>query len=320
MENLKTEITSGFEIIPKNILKSKYSYICKTSEGTKVIQKINATEKEILDSHNIKEALKKNGYPIYDRFYISTQGVPFFEFDGEKYVMMDFKDFKDSDFSDGKDVISTIKATALFHKCSKKLNYEVEKNFDVLNLYNKQLAKFKLIKKNISAKSNFSEFDFIFIKNYDYFYEKAINSINKLEEIIGKEKNNGSLFTLCHNNIKEETAVKPKNGITSLICFENISKGLFISDFSDVINRYLRKYTPPVLNFETILENYFKINHLSDKDVKVLQAMLEFPAKYIKTCCDFYSKGLPFVPNSVVNHLKSIIIKKNIYENYTKSI
>ena len=124
---------------------------------------------------------------------------------------------------------------------------------------------------------------------------------------------------MCHNNIKEETAVK-FNGKMSLISFENVSKGLFISDFSDIINRYVRKHTPPALNFEVILETYFKINPLSDTEIKILQAILKFPAKYIKICCDFYSKGMPFVPNSIINHLKCIISQKNIYENYTKCL
>ena len=109
-----------------------------------------------------------------------------------------------------------------------------------MNIYEKQLANFKNIKKNISSKGSFSEFDVIFIKNYDYFLKKASNAMSLLKDLFKNPECSRNFELLCHNNIKEETAVK-YNGTTSLISFENISKGLFISDFSDIINRYVRK-------------------------------------------------------------------------------
>lgn len=317
MENLKQEIFSGFEIVPKTIVKSKHRYICRTSDGVKVIQKTTAKDNDILVGEIIKNGLQENDYPVYDKFYISTQGTPFFLFDNEKYVMTDYLETLDSDFSNGRDVIDVIKATALFHRLSKNIDVEINKNIDVLNIYKKQLANFKNVKKCISSKSSFSEFDIIFIKNYDYFYKKATNALDTLRELFENDSFKKYSQILCHNNIKEETAVKYHNK-TSLISFENASKGLFISDFSDIINRYIRKHNPPVINFNVILETYFKINPLSDNGIKILQAILKFPAKYIKICCDFHSKGMPFVPNSVVNHLKCIISQKNIFENYAK--
>ena len=319
MENLKTEVTKGFEIIPKNIIKSKHSYICRTDNGKKVIQKVNASENSIICADFVKKQLIEKGYPIFDNYYFSVQGTPFFEYENEKYIMMDFIEFTDSDFSNNDDVKKVIQATALFHKLSKEIHTEVEAKTNILNIYKKQLANFKNIKKNISSKSSFSELDVIFIKNYDYFFKKAVNALDTLEELLDNSQYEENFKALCHNNIKEETAVKNKFK-TSIICFENISEGLFISDFSDIINRYIRKHSEPALNFNTILENYININPLTDKEIEILQAILKFPAKYIKICCDFYAKGMPFVPNSVVNHLKCIISQKKIYENYTKII
>ncbi len=319
MENLKPEITKGFEIIPKSIIKSKHSYICKTSSGTKVIQKTTAKENALVFANKLKTKLEEQGYPIYDKFYISTQNLPYFVCDGEKYIMTDYKDLVDSDFSDGEDVKKVILATARFHRISKNIDIMPEIKPSILNTYRKQLANFKNIKKSISSKSSFSELDVIFIKNYDYFFKKAVNAIDLLSDFFENSDFTKNLRTLCHNNIKEETAVKHKNSM-SLISFENVSNELFLSDFSDIINRYVRKHTPPALSFESILETYFKVNTISDKEIKILQAILKFPAKYIKICCDFYSKGMPFVPNSVVNHLKCIITQKNIYENYTKCL
>ncbi len=319
MENLKQEVLKGFEITPKSIIKSKHSYILKTSGKSKVIQKTQASEKALMCADKLKKELEKNGYPVYDKFYQSSQNLPYFVLDGEKYIMTDYKDFSDSNFSDGNDVKKIIQTTALFHRISKTINIETEIQTNILDIYDKQFTSFKNIKKNISSKGSFSEFDVIFIKNYDYFLKKAANAMSLLKELLKKPECSRNFELLCHNNIKEETAVK-YNGTMSLISFENVSKGLFISDFSDIINRYVRKHTPPALNFENILETYFKINPLSDTEVKILQAILKFPAKYIKICCDFYSKGMPFVPNSIINHLKCIISQKNIYENYTKYI
>ena len=318
MENLKNEVLAGFEIIPKAIIKSKHSYICKTSRGTKVIQKTAAKEKSVIAAHKIKTLLEEGGFPVYDKFYMSNQGTPFFSLDDEKYIMTDFKDFDESDFSNADDVKEVIKAAAYFHKLSKNIDVGFEPNINILKTYERQFSVFKNIKKNISSKGSLSEFDVIFIKNYDYFFKRAKSALDALNNIFGNFRFDKKILTLCHNNIKEETAVKYK-GNMSLIYFENCTAGLFISDFSDIINRYVRKHTPPALNFDDILEAYFKINPLSKADVELLRAILRFPSKYMKICCDFYSKGMPFVPNSVVNHLKRIISQKSIYESYTES-
>jgi len=321
MENLKQEVLKGFEINPKSIIKSKHSYICKTGGKAKVIQKTQASENALMCADKLKKELEKNGYPVYDKFYTSTQNLPYFVLDGERYTMTDFKDYAESDFSNGDDVKKIIRTTALFHRISKTINIETETKSNILNIYEKQLANFKTVKKNISfkKKGSYSEFDVLFIKNYDYFLKKASNAMSLLKELFKNPESSKNFELLCHNNIKEETAVK-YNGTMSLISFENVSKGLFISDFSDIINRYVRKHTPPALNFENILEAYFKINPLSDTEIKILQAILKFPSKYMKICCNFYSKSMSFVPNSIINHLNCIISQKNIYENYTKYI
>lgn len=317
MENLKQEVLKGFEIIPKSIVKSKHSYICRTSANTKLIQKIQASEEELIFADKLKSELELNGYPVFDKFYASVQNLPFFSLDGEKYIMTDYKDFAESDFSNGGDVIKVIKAAALFHKISKTIDMKGKSRPDILSVCEKQLSNFKNIKRNISSKGRFSEFDVIFLKNYDYFLKKAQNALSILKELFKNPGYGKNFEIICHNNIKEETAVK-YNGTVSLISFENASAGLFIYDFSDIINRYVRKHTPPALSFESILDAYFKINPLTDIEIKILRAILKFPSKYIKICCDFYSKGMPFVPNSVINHLKCIISQKNIYENYTR--
>ncbi len=317
MENLKAEVLSGFEITPKSIIKSKHSYICKTGKGMRVIQKTNVKESSLLAANKIKEILEEKGYPIYDRFYVSVQNVPYFSLDGEKYIMTDFKDFTEADFSKADDVKNVIRAAARFHKLSKDIRVSLDKNNDILKNYQKLLSNFKSVKKSISSKGSFSEFDVLFIKNYDYFLRKASNALFTLNEIVGESFSENEFLAVCHNNIKEETSVRYKNNM-SLISFENMAFGLFVSDFSDIINRYIRKHTPPALSFDDIMDSYVRINSLSDDNIRLLRAILSFPSKYIKICCDFYSKGMPFVPNSVVNHLKSIISQKSIYEEYTK--
>ena len=82
----------------------------------------------------LKSELEKKGYPVYDKFYKSTQNLPYFALDGEKYIMTDFKDFSDSDFSDGNDVKKIIQTTALFHRISKTI---MKNNLQILKILKK---------------------------------------------------------------------------------------------------------------------------------------------------------------------------------------
>lgn len=314
MEELNKQIPAGFNIKPKSIIKSRLSYICRTDKGMRLIQKTQTSEEKLLFTHALKQHIEKSGFFVADKFYISNQNTPYYVFENETYIMTHFNETEDSDFTSSDDIKEIVRITARFHNSAKNFVFPKGKIYPGINLteyFLKQLQKFKSIKKQLSSKSCLSDFDVLFIKNYDYFYSEAAEALDILKNSAYNKLYDNSIQKsyICHNALKEETVIKLKNKF-SIISFENASAAPCLWDFADILNRYIRKHVPPAAEISGLIEIYNSENAITSDEVNVFYAILKFPLKYIKTCCDFCSKGLPFTPNSVINRMKTIIEQK----------
>lgn len=320
MDEISYQIVQGFNLKAKNIIKSKYMYICKTSTGTKVIKPTTAEQNNLIFAHNVKEYLYKNGFINIDRFYTSIQNKPFYIYNANTYVMTDYIDYPELDLSNSEQLKQTIKTMALFHKTVS--SYKISeseipaKTINIPVYYKKKFQKLNNFKKNINSQSHMSDFDVKFLKNYGYFCSEAqesleiINSINCNKIFLNENKK-----YICHNQLKEEN-IPINNTIVYIINFNNCSNNHYILDLAYFINRYIRKHDENYVKLPKLLDDYSSINSLGNNECKALYALLKFPEKYIKICESFYSKKRSWIPNSVSNQLDVIINKKNHHKEY----
>lgn len=325
MDDFISSIVEEFNCKPKYIKKLKYMYICYTDKGTRLVKPISNSIENINFIHKIKTHLKEQNFNNIDFYYITNKGLPYVVNDDINYVMTDYKEFQECDFKKEEDILKSVKCIASFHKLSQfsNINFDTE-NIEILNIksnFEKKLNTLKKLKKNIAKQKMLSDFDVSFIKNYDYFYQNAFESINILENYDLDNLKNQALKNgmICHNKLKEESLLLNNHNMF-LFNMEYISINHFINDLYMFLIRYIRKHESNSLNLETILNQYNNINNIEKNILPILYAMLLFPERYIKTCETFYERKRSFTPISISSQLENILFLKQYHKEFISFI
>lgn len=324
MDEFTSTLVKKFNFKPKYVRKLKYMYICSTDKGAKIIKPVNYNCDKILFVHKIKQHLKDQGFNQIDFYHISDEGMPYVINENIMYVMTDYIESEELNLQDIDNVKSSIELIATFHKLSqgsqKRLDESELMFINFKEDFKKKIDILKKIRKTISKQKNLTDFDVLFIKNYNYFYENAIESLEIIDktnyDIINKiaAKN----IMICHNKIKEENIIiGDKSYITNL---ENITIDHFIYDLSSFILRYIRKHGDNYLSLEQILNTYSKINYIDNSLLPILYAFIKFPSRYIDTCQMFFEKKRTFVPIYISSQIQNILELKDFHSDFISKI
>ncbi len=319
MENLSELVLMQFQIKARRINKEKSHYVLNTDKGRKIVKKTFDPISHILFQHEIKEHLYNRDFVNIDRFNLSAEGKPFVQLGETVYVMTDLLEYDEIDFSLNEDMLKATQTLAKFHTASENIEFEGNIFYETENTvksFKKGLTELVIIKKGISSQKKLSDFDVLFLKNYEYYLQQASDSINLLEktnssklEQLAKNKN-----LVCHNSLKEENILKADSIYITNFSQASICHSIF--DFCKLIQRYIKNMPLEYLPFSQILEQYNKYKPISSEEMEILIPILKYPQKYIKICSRHYSKKRNWTPSAIANQMETVIKNRTALEQY----
>lgn len=293
MSDLQKEISQEYEITVKNIIPFKDFFIIESSEGKRVLRKLNFSKERILFIHGAKEHLFRNNFYNIDRFICNKKGLPYLHIDGSNYVITDVIQGRECDLDKREDVIKSSIALAQMHISSRGyIPPEQSLIKDDLGKlpaqFIKRLEEIKRVKK--AAQKEKGNLDYLILQYIDYFYdlgEDAINSIKKskydeLVEITRKEK----LF--CHHDYTHSNIIIGDNK-TSIINFSLCSFELKIYDLANLLRRKMRKCNWDINEAKVIVDAYRTVEPISEEEFLVMKIMLQFPQKFWRVINKYYN-------------------------------
>ncbi len=184
MEDLNYRVLQGFGVRAKKVVKEKSYYICSTDKGQKVIRKSLDTCRHIEFQHEIKEQICKKGFSLTDRYNLTLSGQPYLELDNCIFVMTDYQAGNEINIGEREELIKAIKILAKFHTVARDLNFRGDYfycNDRTTEEFKKGLHDLKGIKKSLANQRRLSDFDVLFLKNYNSFVEYIQKSLRLLE-------------------------------------------------------------------------------------------------------------------------------------------
>lgn len=323
MEEITQQLIDEFNFKAKSIRKSKYMYICRNEREARAIKLSSQSPEQIFFVEAVKNNLIKNGFKNVDKYYTSSQQKPFLSTENGNYVMTDYIDYQEADFSSINQMREITYAVGQLHKLGSgfSLYYDEFKGYNPFIRFEKGIKRLRDIKKIICNQKKYSDFDIIFIKNYESHINDAIEALeilknSKINQLIEESKKR-HLF--CHNALKEENILNSPKGIyfTGFDCAANEH---YVFDLYQLIERYMRKHSQEFLSLKEILDIYFESNERDERVYPVLFGLLKYPSRFIRVCDSFYSKKRSWVPNSTKEQLDEILSLREANKNYIKDI
>lgn len=263
--------------------------------------------------------LKRKGYRSFDSFEPAKTGEPYFEYGGVNYIMTrQAKEAPNPDYTDPNHFREIIKGFSAFHKAASFGELREFSDFcgkNTTESFKAQELRLKKLKRLVYRKKRLDDIDYMFLKNYEYYYRLTREALEGLCGL-GYDKEDAEAFrqgTMAVNNADEETMLLYPDGLyfTELL---KLTIAPRLEDLRLIINRYLKKCFKPEISVCEIVRLYSEKNPLTERQLKLLYYLLLFPERYIKTYSDYYQKGHVFTPVYVKEAVNKIVAEQE--KNY----
>ena len=320
MDDLNSKITHAYNLKDAKIYKDRGFYNVTSKGITGIVSKLSCKTDHIIFIHKVKEYLYSCGFNNIDRFFLTTQELPYFLCDNTPYALSEKIKLPEADFTDNNAFINIVLSVSNMHKLMKGFSFEqdlpriIEPYGDK---YKKSLTALKKIKNRLSAERRLSDFDVLFLKNYSFYCARlgeAIKLISdtKLNEYMREAPYKGYF---CHNLLKEENLLV-KGDKVFITNFSECGIGYYIFDLESLVRRYAKNLPEKYLPLKDVINIYNKYNTLGVDEINILYSLLKYPDKFIKVCIQHYSKKRSFTPGIINIRMQNEINKKERYEAY----
>lgn len=320
MELLSAQVLQGFGVVAKKIKKDKSCFVLTTETGSLTVKKSLDSCAKVTFAHEIKERLAANGFTSTDRFRLALSGKPYVEHEGSVYVCTNTLNLRETSFTDAGDVRRAVEGMALMHRLSggaaspSKFRRE-----NVLSQLRKDVADIAGIKRRLGQSGSLSDFDVIFLKNYDFYISQMRETLSELESTSFEEYIQESLrqSSVIHNRLKEETLLVGGDDL-HIVNFGAAELGYSMFDLVSVISRYIRENPRGCeLSVYDLLEAYDSQSPLRLEDVRITRALLHFPFRFVKLLRAYYSKKRTWTPSAIFSKMQDIVADR---ENYYRHL
>lgn len=322
MHDIYKELTERYNIDIKNMVPFKDSFILHTSEGKKLLKKNSVSPERIYFIHGAKEHLYANNFKNIDRYLCTNKGEPYSIINGVIYTVTDLFEGQEFRFDDRNDVIDAARLLASFHKASKGYFPQSSCKDDLGKLpvfFLKRLDEIKKLKKIAEKERN--RFDYLFLEHFNYYYRLGEDTIHLLtssnyHQLVALTRAEGSF---CHHDFTYHNMIHSGDKVY-LINFEFCCFELKVYDIANFLRRKMRKCNWDIQEAKVIIQEYKKVEDISEDEFLIMRIILQFPQKFWRVINKYYNSRRSWSEKGYVVKLEEVVDEipyhRNFMENY----
>jgi len=323
MQVLGKEVADKYGLDVKNIFLHRDMYIIDTPEGRKALKRIPFSEDRLMFVHGAKEHLASNGFGNVDRYVLTLEGRPYFNFENGCYAMTDFIAGRESDFENDGDVEKASRALAELHRASRGYvppdGCRARDELGKLPAYfSKRLEDIRKMKRQ--AQKKMGEFDRMLLECVDSYYEDGEAAISELAasnyDALVERTREERLF--CHHDYAHRNIIIEGKKV-HVINFDYCCYELKVYDLANLIRRKMRKCNWDIRKAENILDSYCSVEPLSRDEFVVLKAIILFPQKFWRVANRYYNTRRSWSERSFVERLKEVTAEMGYHKNFIRN-
>jgi CotS family spore coat protein len=323
---ISSNVLSKYNITPQNItiiqnegLKSLWKF--KYKNKTMCLKRFRHTKEKMIFTVNAQIYIKnkKGNVP---KVYLNNNGEPITEYMGQLFVLYEWIDGRDLNFTRATDFNYGLQGLAAFHKISKGyIPPEGAKISSKLGRWPEQYSSMRnrMIKWTEIAKSNPKNSTYkCYIEHIDSIIELCNQQINIIENSSYKKITDIPLHEsgLCHQDYGSGNAILSDRGIF-VIDLDGVTYDLPARDLRKIIGKRAEKRGKwEKEDMDNILNAYEKINKLSAEDKEALIIDLTFPHWFFGTIKNIFSKNKLVSPSKIAKIAQLEKQKIKVLRNY----
>lgn len=311
---LKSLIEKSYNIKITKIEKMHKVLRLYTNEGIKALKKVYSPYREYIYVLEVMDHARRNGFSNIPLVSSTKDGKKGIEDVKGVFTLMEWIDSRLMDYDNTSDCILMGQALAKLHNASEGYEPSTKasprimwgKWIDIFKFRCSEIKRFNTVAKNKLSKT---EFDKIFLKHVDYFYDIAKKAVNDLESSNYKKismeyqkKNTFAHYDAAQHN----TLLTPDNKVF-FIDFDNSVLDMTLIDLSDLIIKSVRYGNWDRMSPKIIFDSYNEVKPVLQEETEIMKAFWKFPYELWRLAHRCYNEDRDWSQKHINISLKRII-------------
>jgi len=307
--SIAENVMKEYDIVPENIKLIQggtIKTVWKVSSGgvRLCLKRLKQTMDKALFSVNAQIYIKNSG-GLVPGVILNRKGDPVTEYDGQLFVLYEWIDGRDLNFSNPSDLKLALQGLAHFHIASK--GYKAAEGARVSTKLGKWPEQYTSMRKKLSdwkdlALRNPSAPQYsAYLAHADNMLSLADRALKMLDETMYGEltKPDSASVVLCHQDYGKGNALAADNGVY-VLDLDGVTYDLPVRDLRKIIGKHAennRQWSPKAV--QEITGWYTQVNPMNKDELRILQADLTFPHWFYGLVKNLFQNGKSLKPAEI---------------------
>ena len=329
-EEYELEVLEQYNIEVKGTRRIRGAFFCDTNEGTMLLKetKISAQRAPLL--YEALSRIEKRGNVKVD--------VPVFAKDGDLlvtsregtvYMLKRWYQGRECDIRQEGELLRAAGQLGRLHRELDAVSAErtpvrqtewfccARSPLEEIARHNRELKK---VRRYLRQKGQKSEFEIYLLHHYDGFYEKALETAEKLqEETADGDGAQEAVHCFCHGDFQHHNLLCCRDGF-AVINFEKYLLDNPVRDLYLFLRKLLEKNSWSPSLALSILTAYETQRTLSDQDRRQLYYRFAYPEKFWKIVNFYYNSGKAWIPGRNREKLENLLRQEEEKKAFLDSV
>jgi spore coat protein I len=287
LDDLAVRVLQEYNIAPQNIaiIQSgtiKTVWKVKTPDNTLCLKRLKQSYDKVLFSVNAQIYIKNSGGNV-PRIMLNRKGQPIVQYNDQLFVVYEWLEGKDLNFSNRIDLEAALRGLAVFHKSSKGYQYpEGARESSKFGRWPEQYTSMKnrfITWKDIALQNTSSRSHSTYLNCVDSMIKAADLALGLIDKSQYKNLStpNSELKVLCHQDFGKGNAISTPGGLI-VLDLDSVTYDFSARDLRKIIGKLaIDKDMLSLDKINDILSWYSSENTITDDEKKILYIDLLFP-------------------------------------------
>ena len=305
MNDRSISLLENYDIEVLRTWKGRGAILCETKQGVLILKEYAGHKEKAAFQNALLTIVKERGFENVESILKNKeQELLTQDQDGTLYVLKTYFEGRECNVKDMEECRQAVRVLAQFHNVSYADNSmlsgvgEPRYAYMEFEKHNKEL---RSVRKYLKDRGQKTDFEICLIKNYDYFFNLALQLA---EELRFYQKEEEKRF-ICHGDYQYHNIIVAGDQM-NLINFEKCVSESPVRDLYLFMRKLLEKSGwVESIGFE-LVDTYEKVRPIEKEEYRQLYYRLAYPEKFWKIVNFYYNSGKAWIPGKNLEKLNKV--------------
>ncbi|MGC5327967.1 phosphotransferase [Brevibacillus sp. SYSU BS000544] len=291
-------------------------YQVRTNRGSWIVKSYRERERAYWVTQ-LAQTLNDQGFYKTVHYVSSEDGQQVYPFERRFYTVMKTIDGQEATYSSDYDIRKAATTLAQFHQAAHGIPFMTESHsgsFPLLDKWDARVESFDKITKRIARKGPENRLEQLVAQMMDDVKEGAYETLEQMRKLPFEREMYHAYRegTLAHRDVASHNFLITSKGNCYLIDLDTVHSDMQLVDLAQFMSRMLLLQGYQMNAYIDALHAYMKVRHLSDTQIRLLTALLQFPDNFLREVTGLYGKRSGYKVRGVTQLLQ---VKRRFWAN-----